>query len=198
MDEVYEVHEGPLGLIQVTRTDAHTLSTAIKDVLMRCMLPLSQCRGQAYDRASNMSGRLNGVAAQITSEQPSALHVHDMVQEMYSKDFDMLRLSTHLNMLPDIVKQYNAISVTPLKKVTTVQTVCSMMNEVPGAKSLCSELDRTLKLLTIPVTTATSERTLSVMRRLKTYLRSSMTQERLNNVLILHCYKSRTDVIDVI
>lgn len=37
----------------------------------------------------------------------------------------------------------------------------------------------------------------SVMRRLKTYLRSSMTQERLNNVLILHCYKSRTDVIEV-
>ena len=117
---------------------------------------------------------------------------------MYVKDLDMLRLSTHLNLLPDIVKQYNSTSATPLHKVTTVRTVCSMMNEVPGAKSLCSELDRALEmLLTIPVTTATSERTFSVMRRLKTYLRSSMTQERLNNILILHCYKSRTDKIDI-
>lgn len=64
------------------------------------------------------------------------LSIPDTVQEMYSKDFDMLRLSTHLNMLPGIVKQYNAISVTPIKNVTTVLTVCSMMNEVPGTKSL--------------------------------------------------------------
>ena len=82
--------------------------------------------------------------------------------------------------------------------MTTVRIVCSMMNEVPGAKSLCSEFDRALQmLLTIPVTTATSERTFSVMRRLKTYLRSLMTQERLNNILILHCYKSRTDTINI-
>lgn len=76
VEEVYGVHEGPLGLIEVPRTDAGTLTTAIKDVLTRCMLPLSQCRGQAYDGASNMSGRLNGVGTQIKSEQQSALYVH--------------------------------------------------------------------------------------------------------------------------
>ena len=54
VDGVYEVHEGPLGLIQVPRTDAGTLTTAIKDVLTRCLLPLNQCRGQAYDGVSNM------------------------------------------------------------------------------------------------------------------------------------------------
>ena len=54
VDEVYEVHEGPLGLLQVTRTDARTLTTAMTDVLTHCMLPLSQCRGQAYNEASNM------------------------------------------------------------------------------------------------------------------------------------------------
>ena len=124
--------------------------------------------------------------------------IPETVRDMYSKDLDIPRLSTHLSMLPDIVKGYNSVSASPLQQVTKVQTVCSMMNEVPGAKSLCSELHRTLQiLLTIPVTTATSERTFSVMRRLKTYLRSSMSQERLNNVLILHCYKSRTDVVDV-
>ena len=54
VDEVYEVHEGPLGLIQVPHTDAGTLTTAIKDILIRCMLPLGQCRGHAYDGASKI------------------------------------------------------------------------------------------------------------------------------------------------
>ena len=52
----YEIHEDCIGMIQVPKTDAETLSMAIKDVLIRCAIPLSQCRGQAYDGASNMSG----------------------------------------------------------------------------------------------------------------------------------------------
>ena len=84
--------------------------------------------------------------------------IPETVCDMYVKDLDMLRLATHLNMLPDIVKQYNSISAAPLHRVTTVRTVCSMLNEVPAAKSLCSELHRALQmLLTIPVTTSTSE-----------------------------------------
>lgn len=34
------------------------------------MSTYSQCRGQAYDGASNMSGHLNGVAAQIENDVP--------------------------------------------------------------------------------------------------------------------------------
>lgn len=30
--------------------------------------------------------------------------IPDTEEEVYSKDFDMLKLSTHLNMVPDIVK----------------------------------------------------------------------------------------------
>ena len=37
------------------------------------MHTLGQCRGQAYDGASNIFGRLNGVTE---SEQPLALYVH--------------------------------------------------------------------------------------------------------------------------
>ena len=45
------------------------------------------------------------------------------------------------------------------------------------------EVVQLLKIfLTIPVITVTAERTFSVLRCLKTYLRSTMTQERLNNV----------------
>ena len=40
---------------------------------------------------------------------------------------------------------------------------------------------------------AVSERSASVLRRVKTYLRSTMLQLRLNNLLILHAHKDRTD-----
>ena len=45
------------------------------------------------------------------------------------------------------------------------------------------------------MTSATSERTFSVLRRLKNYLRSTMEQDRLNNCLLMHCNKSITDTL---
>ena len=114
----------------------------------------------------------------------------EAIKDLYKDDIDMDRLATHLHMLQDVLKRYGESAGRTIK-VTNVRTVCQAMNDVPGAKALLSEIHRFLKLfLTIPVTTATSE-------RLKTYLRSSMTQERLNHVLLLHSHKSRTDQIDI-
>ena len=47
------------------------------------------------------------------------------------------------------------------------------------------------------MTTATAESTFSTLRRLKNYLRTTMTQKRLNHVVLLHTHKQRTDVIDL-
>ena len=41
----------------------------------------------------------------------------------------------------------------------------------------------------MPVTTATAERSLSINRRVKTYVRSTMLTERLSSLALLHCYK---------
>ena len=41
-------------------------------------------------------------------------------------------------------------------------------------------------ILVMPATNATSERSFSAMRRLKSYLRSTMTQERLNHLITLY------------
>ncbi|KAJ8896341.1 hypothetical protein PR048_001685 [Dryococelus australis] len=49
----------------------------------------------------------------------------------------------------------------------------------------------------IPVTSATAECLFSLLKRLKSYLRSAMTQERLNHLAILHCYQDMVDKIDV-
>ena len=65
VDESFTVHETPLELINVPKTDSKTLASVIKYCLVRFSLTINQCRGQAYDGESNMSGHIRGVAAQI-------------------------------------------------------------------------------------------------------------------------------------
>ena len=62
VNESYEISEDPVGLFCLNNTTADTICDAIKDILIRCSLPLSLCRGQAYDGASNMQGCRKGVA----------------------------------------------------------------------------------------------------------------------------------------
>ena len=71
------VNDDPLGLFSLPNTKADTLTKAIKqDILTRCVLPISMCRGQAYDGASNMQGERTGVAARIKNENPASIPVH--------------------------------------------------------------------------------------------------------------------------
>lgn len=52
-------------------------------------------------------------------------------------------------------------------------------------------------LLTIPVTVASAERSFSKLKLLKTYLRSSMSQERLNGLAILSIEKDMLENVDI-
>ena len=40
---------------------------------------MDDCRGQCYDGAGNMSGRLNGVSSLLRAEHDMAIYVHSMV-----------------------------------------------------------------------------------------------------------------------
>jgi hypothetical protein len=51
--------------------------------------------------------------------------------------------------------------------------------------------------LTIPITTATAERSFSALNRIKTYLRCTMTQQRLNYGIIPHIHKEKLDLLDL-
>ena len=53
-------------------------------------------------------------------------------------------------------------------------------------------------LLVMPATNAASERSFSTLRRVKSYLHSTMTQQRLNHLMVLHIHKERTDKIDIV
>lgn len=75
VDSEENTQKHPMGLSAVSRTDAHTLFTVLKDSLTSHGLSLSQGRGQCYDGASNMSGQYSGLQARVKLESLKALSV---------------------------------------------------------------------------------------------------------------------------
>ena len=116
---------------------------------------------------------------------------------IYKSDLDLSRLKVQLSMLPDLIATHNTNSKIPIKKVTNVRTICDVIKETSTGKEMFSEIIKMLKIFyTLPVTTSTAERSFSALRRLKTFLRSTMTQDRLNHTLITFIHKERTDTVD--
>lgn len=83
--------------------------------------------------------------------------------------------------------------------VTNIRTIAQAINSNHIYKKMLSEVFMLLSLyFTFPVTTASAERSFSALRRLKTFLRSTMTECRLNNLFLLYVHKHRTDRIDLL
>jgi len=86
-----------------------------------------------------------------------------------------------------------------VSKVTSIRTICEAMNTQAVYKSMLSEVHNILRLyMTVPITSATSERSFSALKVVNTYLRSSMSEKRLNNCFILHVHKEITDSCDMV
>ena len=68
----------------------------------------------------------------------------------------------------------------------------------PAQLSLISNVKYLMQLiLVMPATNASSERSFSALRRVKTYLRATMKQDRLNYLMLLHVHKDKTDELDL-
>ena len=82
---------------ELSDTKAATIFKEVKDLQLKCSLSIAQCRGQAYDGASNMSVVRNGAQVLFKQEEPRALYVHCLahslnlcvqdVSKMYTLDF---------------------------------------------------------------------------------------------------------------
>ena len=93
----------------------------------------------------------------------------------------MRKRERQLRVLPDLLNSCPEIA----SKVTRVRTLANKLAAASLASSMFSEVDKLVRIyLTIPVTTATGERSLSAVRCIKTYLRSTMSQQRLNNIML--------------
>ena len=120
-------------------------------------------------------------------------HLTKLQALCYWADLGVDRLRHQLHMVPEVINQALPI----VKPVTNVRTVCDAMNANPVTKALLGEVHKLLRLyLTVPVTSATSERVFSALGRLKNYMRSTMRQDCLNSCMLLHCHKPHTDTIE--
>lgn len=99
---------------------------------------------------------------------------------------DRERLETQLKMIGDV------FSDTP---GNTVRDIAANMSKLhPQTRAVIKEAENLIKLcLRLPISAASSERTFSTLRRLKTWLRTTMTQKRLTHLALMHVHG---DVLD--
>lgn len=78
VDEDLTTHEEFIGIYYMDSTTAENITRVIRDILLRLLLQISNCRGQCYDGAGSMhmAGCRTGVATTIQQQEPRALYMH--------------------------------------------------------------------------------------------------------------------------
>ncbi|KAJ1135890.1 hypothetical protein NDU88_002319 [Pleurodeles waltl] len=109
----------------------------------------------------------------------------------------------------DSISQYKEIDPLLLKaqltilssmfKYSSVPELADILRKMlPRERAFFSQVEKLLQiLLIIPVSSCEAERSFSGLRRLKTWLRSTMSQKRLNHVAICNIHKEMMDSIDL-
>ncbi|XP_019250900.1 PREDICTED: zinc finger MYM-type protein 1-like [Nicotiana attenuata] len=97
VDKKCQMNKPFIGLVRVGDTSAKSLKEEILSLLMKHTLSPSKIRGQGYDGASNMQGKMNDLKALILQETPSAHCIHCFAHQL------QLRLVAELNSRFDVV-----------------------------------------------------------------------------------------------
>ena len=96
--------------------------------------------------------------------------------------------------------QLETLGTSIQEPVLNIFDVRNYLQQLTAAeRTLLNEVVLVMKLLLVmPATNASSERSFSAMRRVKSYLRSTMGQERLNHLMTLHVHKESTDSLNLV
>ena len=116
------------------------------------------------------------------------------VCQFFGQDFGRRDLESELKVLRTLYIEKSDVNEKPsiplLKKV--------LLSLSSTQRMLIDTAYRAFQLLLVmPATNSTSERSFSALRRIKTYLRSTMCQSRLNHLAILHYHQDVTDKLDI-
>ena len=124
--------------------------------------------------------------------------ISEFVWKYFLNNVDPDHLMVQRSMISNLIKTAFADNITT-KKVTNVRTIADAMNQNEIYKGMLNEVDKLLRIyFTFPVTSATTERSFYTLRRIKTFLRSSMTQCRLNYLFMLYVHTSKADALDLV
>ena len=102
------------------------------------------------------------------------------VVDHFVDDLELLELRTELSLLKNVMASMEF-------------TYPNLKTKVNEYQAILPQLMKLLQLLlVIPATSATSERSFSSLRLVKTFLRTTMNQERLNYLMMIYIHKERS------
>ena len=135
------------------------------------------------------------VIGKVSDSKEVATEIITFYEEEFRGIADADRIILHRDMTLDLMKNLN-LSLKP----KCIHDIVKFFLKSENMSSLSFVLSIKVLLqifLTIPVSTCTCERSFSAMRRLKTYLRSMLTAQHLNQISVLHVHKQITRNIDL-
>ena len=128
---------------------------------------------------------LKGIEGKDASDETEEM------KNVFGDDVGVTSLSTELEVLKSICKKNKPSNTL---EIIEVLKQCNRDN--------CLIIPSVLKIvklfLVVTTTTATAERSFSMMRRIKTWLRATMKQKRFNSLAILTSHQDITDDLDLI
>ena len=100
----------------------------------------------------------------------------------------------------ELKAQLETLRYFPESTIDNVKELVEFVQSLSATtKSFVSQVTVLAKiLLVIPAINAVSERSFSAMTRVKTYLRSTISDCRLNDLMVLHVHKDRTDSLNMV
>ena len=116
----------------------------------------------------------------------------NFVTKFYGSDFEKSTLDAQLQLLHSMREHCGSNQC--------LQNVISHLQSLSlGLRSSLKQVFTLASLIVVmPATNAVSERSASALRRVKTYLRSTMSEARLNNLLVMHVHKDKTDNLNLV
>lgn len=123
VDEELAVSENFMGFYQTLNTKSDTLFKLLTDFLQNESLEIQDMRGQCYDGASNMSGRLNGLQTKVRAIEPRALFIHCFGHSLsLSVQESLQAILAVKNVIGNVKEMINFIKNSP-KRLGQFQTI---------------------------------------------------------------------------
>lgn len=125
--------------IQLPNGTADTIYSSLKDYLHKKDIPLQKITSFASDGPSVMTGKTNGVVAQLKRDNPHVIAVHCMnhrLQLAVSKAFKSVRQVESVDELLSALYKYYSYSTVKASSLDEIQNVLRQLGDVESDKNL--------------------------------------------------------------
>ncbi|KAK3918435.1 LOW QUALITY PROTEIN: Zinc finger MYM-type protein 1, partial [Frankliniella fusca] len=161
-----------------------------KDRLRQKFISVLDWAKNELDRRFNQPGMLQLIKLEqiLFAKQPLNNEELEGLLGVQSDDFNIPDLACQLQLVknfPTMSKLYGNMPI--------------FFKDLPSiTRTMLLQIERlVILILTVPATSASCERAFSVLRRVKNWLRRTMTQSRLTHVMLLHAHKALAFSIDI-